>query len=193
MSSANMEGEGKVLFVHRTGVFDRNLKDLHQKGGTASIAAAKAEAVMRQVTGINEGDLRKQFRFTRRGEYRIKYCGKYDLGCGYRLVFIRRDGHIVFLYVGSHDDCLRWIERNRRVDYKTDDTTNAIPITRDPSVESKPNLHETEKELDADEYETQLMRRIDEKTLRKIFSSFEKIQVIDGLNSRSARTSTCIS
>ena len=140
MLSANKEGEGKVLFVHRTAVFDRNLEDLRQKGGTASMAAAKAEAVMRQITGIKEGDLRKQFRYTRRGEYRIKYCGKYDLGCGHRLVFIRRNGHIVFLYVGSHDDCFRWIERNRRVAYKIDDTTNAIPITRDPSVESNPDF-----------------------------------------------------
>ncbi|HTY62625.1 MAG TPA: hypothetical protein VMG30_10245 [Acidobacteriota bacterium] len=190
MSNANQAGEGKVLFVHRTAVFSRNLEDLRQKGGTASMAAAKAEAVMRQITGINEGDLRKKFRFTRHGEYRIKYCGKYDLGCGHRLVFIRRNGHIVFLYVGSHDDCFRWIERNRRVAHKIDDTTNAIPTTRDPTSESKPNLHEKEEDLEADEYEAQLMRRIDEKTLRMIFCSFEKIQVIDELNGRSAPNAT---
>jgi hypothetical protein len=193
MSTANKEGERTVLFVHRTAVFNQNLENLRQKGGTASMAAAKAEAVMRQITGIQEKGLRKQFRFTRRGEYRIKYCGKYDLGCGHRLVFIRRDGHIVFLYVGSHDDCCRWIERNRRVAYKIDDMTNAIRITRDPSVESKRNLHKTEEDPDADEYEAKLMRRLDEKTLRKIFCSFENIQVMDGLNSRSARASTRIS
>jgi hypothetical protein len=193
MSSANKEGEGNVLFVHRTALFNRNLDDLHGKGGTASMAAAKAEAVIRQITGIREGDLRRQFRFTRRGEYRIKYCRKYDLGCGHRLVFIRRDGHIVFLCVGSHDDCLRWIERNRRIAYTLNDMTTAIPITHDPSVGSNPNLHEIEKDLDADEYEAQLMQRIDEKTLRKIFCGFEKIQVMDGLNSKSARTSTCVS
>jgi hypothetical protein len=188
VSSVENKNEGKVLYVHRTACFDRNLEVLSRKGGTASIAAEKARAVMCQIMGMKERDLRKQFRFTRHGEYRIKYCGKYDLGCGYRLVFIRRNGHIVFLYVGSHDDCFRWIDRNRGVTYRIDDTRIAIQITRDPLAENKPNLDKVEENLDADEYEAQLMRRIDEKTLRKIFTGFKKIKVIDGLNSRSART-----
>jgi len=154
-------------------LFKRNLKDLHQKGGTAAMAAGKAEALIRQLSGVNERDLRKQFRFTRHGEYRIQYCGKYDLGCGYRLAFIRRGSLLALLYLGSHDDCFRWIARNRGRSFKIRNL-----IQDDPSrnvIPSKGCTHPTFVKEDPlfDEYETNLLSKINESDLRKIFSAFE--------------------
>ncbi|MGA2468147.1 MAG: hypothetical protein ABSH06_27855 [Thermodesulfobacteriota bacterium] len=79
MSSTGNDDEGKILFVHRTTIFDRSLEDLRRKGGTASVAAGKADEVIRLITRTEGKGVREQFRFTRKGEYRIKYCRKYDL------------------------------------------------------------------------------------------------------------------
>jgi hypothetical protein len=169
MSSAEKEDPETAFFVHRTAAFERNLKALHRKGGTASMAAAKAEAAIRQIVGIKEEYLRRQFRLTRCGEYRIKHCGKYDLSCGYRLVFVRRKGHIAFLYVGSHDDCVRWIDRNRRLVFDAAASQASqiagCRLTEDSSIFDKDDA-------DADEYEALLMSRLSDMTLRKIFSGF---------------------
>ena len=128
-----------------------------------------------RIMGMNQRDLRKQFRFTRRGEYRIKYCGKYELGCGHRLVFIRRNGHIVFLYVGSHDDCFRWIERNRGLTYEFDSTPPALQIMGAASTKDESISEDGKEDLSGDEYEEHLMSRIDDRIRSKIFSGFAKI------------------
>ena len=52
---------------------------------------------------------------TKHGELRIKGVIKYDLGRGYRLVALKQDDRFFLLYVGSHDDCHRWIENNREL------------------------------------------------------------------------------
>ena len=61
MPSVDTDNKGNVLFINRTAFFDRSLEDLRRKGGTAAIAAGKAELVMHQVAGMNERNLRKQF------------------------------------------------------------------------------------------------------------------------------------
>jgi hypothetical protein len=168
MSSTGNCDEEKFLFVHRTANFDRILENLRKKGGTGSLAAGKAEEVINGISCGQGENMRQQFRFTRRGECRIKHCMKYDLGCGYRLVFIRRGCHFFFLYVGSHDDCFRWIERNKGLSYEIDDRTHALRIIRDVPVPGD----ECEEKLGKDEYEARLMSRIDDKVLRKVFSGF---------------------
>jgi hypothetical protein len=175
MSSTGNDDEGKVLFVHRTAIFDRSLEDLSRKGGTASVAARKADEVIRLITRTEGKGVREQFRFTRNGEYRIRYCRKYDLGGGYRLVFLRKDSHLVLLYVGSHDDCFRWIERNKGLTYEIDDTTHAIRVICDAPTKDDSILHDViEEERLVDEYEAALMSRIDDNVLRKIFSGLIK-------------------
>jgi hypothetical protein len=160
--------EEKVLFIHRTATFKRNLENLRRKGGTGSLAAEKANEVIRNVSCGKREDARQQFRFTRNGEYRIKNCMKYDLGCGYRLVFIWRNSHITFIYIGSHDDCCRWIDRNKgRID-EVEDTTHAMRIICGASVADS----KCKAALEEDEYEARLMSRIDDRVLRKIFSGF---------------------
>lgn len=78
ISSTGNGDEGKVFFVHRTAIFDRSLDDLRRKGGTASVAAEKADEVIRLITRTEGKGVREQFRFTRKGEYRIKYCRTHD-------------------------------------------------------------------------------------------------------------------
>jgi hypothetical protein len=175
MSSTGNDDEGKILFVHRTTIFDRSLEDLKRKGGTASVAAGKADEVIRLITRTEGKGVREQFRFTRKGEYRIKYCRKYDLGGGYRLVLLHRGRHLVLLYVGSHDDCFRWIERNKGLTYEIDDTAQAIRMIWNTPPQDDAVSHDAlEEERLLDEYEAALMSRIDDDMLRKIFSGLIK-------------------
>lgn len=175
MSSAGNDDEGKVLFVHRTAIFDRSLEDLRRKGGTASMQAEKADEVIRLITRMEGKSVREQFRLTRNGEYRIKYCRKYDLGGGYRFVLLHRGRHLVLLYVGSHDDCFRWIERNKGLTYEMDDTTHAIRVICDAPAKDDSFSHDViEEERLVDEYEAVLMSRVNDNVLRKIFSGLIK-------------------
>jgi len=181
MSRAWSNNKETSQFVHRTATFDRKLEDLRADSGFGSVAAGKADELICLITNEKGDNLRKKFSFTRHGEHRIKRCQKYDLGCGYRLVFIRRGCHLVLLYIGSHDDCSRWLQRNRGAAYELDGGNNATKILTHPSMEdsSLPG-DETMEECRTDEYEEQLMRRIDDKTLRKIFSGLTRIRVADG-------------
>jgi hypothetical protein len=157
----------KTISIQRAAVFDRRLAMLRRKRGAGSLAAEKAEEIMRSISSGKENGSRRQFRLTRNGEYRIKNCMKYDLRCGYRLVCLRRASHIVFLYIGSHDDCCRWMDRNRGIfGEEVNTTTTTAPVICDASTD---DFAEAQEE---DEYEARLMSRIDDKTLRLIFSGF---------------------
>ena len=168
------DNKGKILFVHRTQTLGRSLEDLRRKGGIASVVAKKADELISLITHTEEKRAREQFRFTWNGEYRIKYCRKYDLGSGYRLVLLQKGRHLVLLYAGSHDDCFRWIEHNKKMNYEIDGTTHSIPVRYDARSDDSVSDDVLEEEPLADEYETALVSRIDDNILRKIFSGLVK-------------------
>jgi hypothetical protein len=161
----------------RTATFDRKLEDLRAIGGFASVAAGKADQLICLITNEKGDKLREKFGLTRHGEHRIRRCQKYNLGCGCRLVFIRKGCHIVLLYIGSHDDCSRWLERNSRMVYELDGASNSSEISTHSCMEdSSVPGDEIAEECRTYEYEEQLMRRIDDRTLRKIFSGLTRIR-----------------
>jgi len=175
MPRALDDNKMKMRFVHRTATFDRKLEDLRATGGFASVAAGKADQLICLIKNEKGDKPREQFRFTRYGEHRIKRCHKYSLGCGYRLVFIRKGCHVVLLYIGSHDDCSRWLERNSRMVYEFDGADHSTEISTHTCMEdSSVPGDEIAEECRADEYEEQLMRRIDDRTLRKVFSGLTR-------------------
>lgn len=161
-----------ILSVYRDPLFDRTLEELRSKGGYAAIAAGKADAffaVLRGSQGLGDRD---RFRFTRKGEYRIKNCRKVDLGCGYRIVCIQKDQRLVLLYIGTHDDCFRWIERHRTAEYDLEsvEADSWIDTRGVRQVESESDRKVSDEDRFVSEYEASLMNRIDDAVLRKIFS-----------------------
>lgn len=172
MLRADKDDEGRALFVHRTAIFDRSLEDLRRKGGAALQIAKKVDEVIRFIACKEGKYVRQKFRLTRNGEYRIRYCKKHDLGDGYRLVFLCKGHHLMFLYVGSHGDCFRWIENNKGLNYRIGDTTDAIRVPCDALSEHGSPSHDAPDEARlVDEYEAAIMSRInDDNVLRKIFS-----------------------
>jgi len=169
------EDRDTILFVHRTSVFERCLHDLRERGGTALLAAKRVDEIIHNLTQQQDRYERKKFRFTRNGEYRINKCRKIALGCGYRLVCIQKDSHLVLLYVGSHDDCFRWIERNKGYEYDIDNLTKAVQVPCDRiSHESSIPEDVLEEPRFVEDYETALMDRIDDDVLYEVFSGLCK-------------------
>jgi len=175
--SMNMSTENRdaIVFVHRTSLFERCLDDLRKKGGTASFAAKRVGAVIDSFTKQEVRSNRERFRFTRKGEYRINKCRKIALGCGHRLVCIQKDSHLVLLYAGSHDDCFRWIERNKGLEYDIGDMTNAVQVVHatDAYQDNLPEDVLKERRF-VEAYETALMSKIDDDVLFKVFSGLCK-------------------
>jgi len=171
MNIATGADEG-IRFVHRDQAFERSLEDLRKKGGMASEAAAKAEEFIAAVlTGRGDGG-REKFRFTRKGEYRIRNCRKIDLSRGYRLVCYLKDGHLVLLYAGTHDECFRWIERHRTAEYDLESVAANAWMNVDTERFDERTLREpiSEAERFSEAYEVSLMDQLDDAVLRRVFS-----------------------
>jgi hypothetical protein len=152
-------------------LFDSTLEELRSKGGYAAVAAGKANVFIAVLRGNVAAGERDKFRFTRKGEYRIRNCRKVDLGCGYRIVCIQKDQRLVLLYIGTHDDCFRWIERHRTAEYDMECVAeNAwIDVGRVLPAEPTSRRKVSEEDRFAEEYDASLMGQLDDAVLRKVF------------------------
>lgn len=165
-----MDARETVIGIQRTSLYDRCIEGLRKRGGAAETAAKKAGEFIRAVSGRDGQGLREKFSFTRHGDARIRNCRKIDLGGGYRAVCLLKDGQLVLLYAGSHDECSRWLMRNRRMNYDfTAAEMNPAAQERTTIEEAELTVLDQETEC-SDEYETALMSEIDDAVLRKVFS-----------------------
>lgn len=139
------------------------------------MAARKADEFISGLVNGGNNHVRKKFSFTWNGEYRIKNCKKIDLAGAYRLVLIQKDHYFVLLYVGSHDDCLRWIERNKGITYEVEQATQVVKISRD-SIQRDDSLPKDvlEEKRYVKKCEEKLRKQLDDNILCKIFSGLCK-------------------
>ena len=170
------EDKEKRISIYRTPQFERCLDDLRRKkGGTAAMAARKADEFISGLMNGGDKDDRKKFSYTWNREHRIKNCKKIDLVGGYRIVLIQRDCYLVFLYIGSHDDCFRWIERNKGLTYEIDQSADVVKISREsPEQDDDLPLDVLEQRRFIEKHEEEFMRQLDENTLLKLFPGWCK-------------------
>jgi hypothetical protein len=144
----------------------KRLELLWRSGKKAALAAGKVEEI---ITRLQSGeDLPAQAgSVTRHGELRIKGVMKYDLGSGYRLVAYEQGGRFFLLFVGSHDDCHRWIENNRELSIdQIEQRCAALPVQTGSVCE------ETTGEagpFTMDDYDDDPLDQVSEQDLRRIF------------------------
>ena len=171
----NTRDNKQEIFVYRTPQFERCLDDLRrEKGGFAAMAAKKVDEFISCLVSGDE-HTRKKFSYTWNGENRIKHCKKIDLVGAYRLVLIQKDHHFIFLYAGSHDDCFRWIERNKGLSYEVDDATHASIIAPE-ACKDRDNLpgDVMEEKIFVERYEKKLLEQLDDDLLTRIFPGWRK-------------------
>lgn len=147
--------------VQRNERFDKSLEDLKKGDARAILAARNTEAIIRTLT-TSEDLSPLENKITWHGEARLEKSLKFDLGSGYRLVSVRDGDTLLMLMVGSHDDCDRWLERNRGTTFQQAETMEAAEPTRETTAAPQ---EETTEENDADEYGSELSQ----KELRAIF------------------------
>lgn len=170
--SARIDVKGRsavAVFIHRKSQFDKCLYKLRQAGGRSACAAERAEAIIATLTST-PGMPEQVNRLTKFGERRISGCKKYDLGSGYRLVYVKEAEHYVFLFVGTHDDCDRWLTNNKylqdlQLDTPEDVVRRAAGMAANDTI-APPTAAGCACEVD---YDDMLMQKIDEPTLRRIF------------------------
>lgn len=163
----------KTWHIHREKRFDKELDLLRHQGEKAAIAARRAEEVIAKITEKGWTDLKHVAKLADYGEHRVDWCIKYDIGAGFRLVCFKRGEHLYFSYVGTHDDCHRWLNRNRsRHNWvrKREAITTVVEKIRSKTIQ---NLEVQEEEPD---YEDLLIAKIDENTLRKVFEGLVRGQ-----------------
>ncbi|WP_462325406.1 hypothetical protein [Desulfoplanes sp.] len=152
-----------ITHIHLPARFEKTLDELERSSGDGCKAAWLArDLIARMKNGEDPGSLPRQ---TRHGEQRIRNCRKFNLGSGYRLVSIQAGTHLFFEYVGSHDQCHLWLENNRGM--VPVPAANERIVVVQPAVDRSgaPRL-----EILEDEYERSLMEKLDDKTLRMVFS-----------------------
>jgi hypothetical protein len=164
------EDRGHMVSLYRDPLFDKCLEDLRSKGGEALVIAGKVDEFIDIILRPDSMRDRDKFRFTWNGEARIKNCKKVDLGGGYRLVCVKKDGHLALMYVGTHDDCFRWIGRNKGLKYDANASIGTFQVVRKPRSIPANCLEDVVKEqLVLEAAEASLMSRIDDNVLRKVF------------------------
>ncbi len=154
-----------IRFVHQNSKFEKQLNALRKAGKKAAIAAKEADAIIDMLLMREDHVPARVGVPTRYGELRIRNCVKYDLGSGYRLITVRQDTHLFLLCIGTHDECDRWLENNRKrqtVFVKNRKKTFSV---RKLPFDFTPNLLP---ESESDDHE-EFFNDIDEKYLRVIF------------------------
>lgn len=145
------------------------LSRLRAEGGRSLEIANKFERLIGRVQVGDRRDLDEIGCMTRNGEYRAADCGKYDLGSGYRVVYLVNGDRLAFLYLGDHGECFRWIERTSDLGYsfRPEDGIKVAEYTDRQEYGLPEDVQEARRM--GQEYEDSLMRTLDDTTLRKIF------------------------
>ena len=104
----------KLLFV--SSKVESRIAALEKAGRSGKAISQKATGI---IDSLASGDVRNPMdaveSYTKYGEKRIKNCRKYDLGCGYRMITLQRGKTVFIPFLGSHDECQRWLENNSRL------------------------------------------------------------------------------
>ena len=82
-------------------------------GGVPAKAAEKAKLIIYKMLSEPPGSPDSFGQITKYGEDRIPGCIKYDLPGAHRLITLHQDKHVVVLFVGNHDECDKWLFKNR--------------------------------------------------------------------------------
>jgi len=83
----------------------------------------------RIIASLDHGGIENN-KLTKHGESRIPHCIKYDISNdAHRLVTVQTDNFIYLLFIGTHDDADRWLDRNRGLTISCNPDTRKVTVT----------------------------------------------------------------
>ncbi|MGB5423753.1 MAG: hypothetical protein WBN03_16440 [Desulfobacterales bacterium] len=105
-----------MKFIYVSKKVETCIEALQKNGKAGTTLANKVKCVIGSlVSGVAQHHMDAIGSFTQNGEKRIRNCRKYDLGCGYRLITLQRGETVYIPFLGTHDNCQRWLESNNRL------------------------------------------------------------------------------
>lgn len=159
-----------IRFIYKTSSYEKSITELKEKGGISSEVAKKAENAVRRILKTNNISSK---RLTKYGENRIKHAIKFDLGNGYRLICMIQRHTLSLLYIGTHDECNRWLEKNKGLKIMPDGNLNSVEYNEKRHSESKIIYEELMLiRKSAEDYENKLISEIDQQLLNNILSGW---------------------
>ncbi len=153
-------------FIYEANRFRKKLHKMTQAGGKAQDAADQAWKIIQLVAAQEQITPWLGSKLSSYGEARLQNGGKFDLGGGYRLVFLKKKRRFIFLCLGSHDECGTWIMNNRGID----PDLALLEEVSSPEHQEDPEEEEELRELIKDPDEDRPLHEVvDQQTLREIF------------------------
>jgi len=102
-----------MRYLYVSARVESRISALQKAGKAGAVLAKKTTHIIESLTsGAVRNHMEVPVSFTKYGEKRIKNCRKYDLGCGYRLITLQRGEKVYIPFLGTHDECQRWLENN---------------------------------------------------------------------------------
>lgn len=143
-----------MKFVCVSKKVETRIEALKKNGKTGMTLANKAKTIIESLaSGSVQHHLDTIGSFTKYGEKRIRNCRKYDLGWGYRLITLQRGETVYIPFLGSHDNCQRWLENNSRLKDFNSGSRRTIRVVKentaimDEHVDNTTNDHDSFKHL----------------------------------------------
>ncbi|HIJ54981.1 MAG TPA: hypothetical protein HPQ03_02530 [Deltaproteobacteria bacterium] len=157
-----------MKFVHIGARVSRRIESLKHSGKAGIVLAQKATRI---IESLASGAIRHHMdaigSYTRYGEKRIKNCRKYDLGCGYRLITLQRGLKAFIPFLGTHDECQRWLENNSRLKEVATGNGTLFRVSDKTQPPASPaNADSADLEEDAD---NEVLLKLIDKDLRCVF------------------------
>ncbi len=120
-----------MKYIKISAKVEDRIDSLNQSGKTGKVIAGKAISIIENIKSGVIPEYRDQIgTCTKYGEKRIKNCHKFDFGSGYRMITLHSSdsGTIFIPFLGTHDECQRWLENNRKVKNITAGKGKIFPI-----------------------------------------------------------------
>ena len=157
-----------MKFIYVSKKVETCIEALKKTGKAGTTLSNKAKCVIESLaSGTARHHMDAIGSFTKYGEKCIRNCHKYDLGCGYRLITLQRGDTVFIPFLGTHDNCQRWLESNSRLKDFNPGAGRTIRV-----VEKKPLKMISRMSEEADDIadDRDVFKYLTDKDLRRVFS-----------------------
>jgi len=112
---------------------ERRIEALRQSGKAGRVIAQKADNIIESLkSGAFLDHTEHIGPVTKYGEKRLRNCRKYDFGSGYRMITLQKGPTIFVPFIGTHDECDRWLETNNKSKHIAEGKGTTVSIPERP-------------------------------------------------------------
>jgi len=163
----NGGSEKLTKYVHLTPRFTKCLQALFRADKKAVLAAEKAGRIVNELKIRGKVSSRNAEKRVKHKELRIRNCIKYNLGKGYRMISVKENDRLFFLFIGTHDECNLWLENNKDLPKDLTEFRSESFIVQNKLF--KNNMAKDISPHENEDEEDPLLKDIDDNILRQIF------------------------